>query len=414
MAEKELDVRIRISGDTSGAKQAEAALKGVKAEAAQAGKGVQQAGNEAEGASKKFRGMGAALGGLRNAWAGIEAGNPVAVIRGLTTAVLGLGTAVVGVAAALAGPLLAAIIIMKKETEANAKAMTDMWENATRQTKAYKDGVTAAKDSASKDLAAMTADVERLTGAYTTLIGQMATASARSKELASARRELALAQAGTPEEKAAVEARFDKAGVETEGLQAGVREQNAREAYSNMSQQSGQIRAKTEAARSKSRAATARAAEFSPGNDSQEARVARTQAAIAADAVKFAEANEKDALGKLQPGMDKAQQEIESARTTKEAVGIRGKALAINTYKNTATTQGMTKERRADLTAKAEAAQASGDFKGQAAIVAELDKARKAEAGAYKALMEDAKLRAKEADKIKQQIKNTRETKGGR
>jgi hypothetical protein len=292
--------------------------------------------------------------------------------------------------------------------------MTDMWENATHQTKAYKDGVTAAKDSAAKDLAAMISDVERLTGAYTALLGQMASASSRSKELSAARKELALAQAGTPEEKAAVEAKFGKAEIETEGLQAGVREGNAREAYSNMSQQAGQIRAKTEAARSKSRAATARAAEFSPGNDSQEARVARTQAAIAADAVKFAEANEKEGLGKLQPGMAKAEEEIMASRTTKQAVGIRGKANAINTYKETTGAQGMTKERRAELTAKATAAQASGDFAGQGAAVAELEKARKAEAAAYKTMMEDAKLRAKEADTFRQQMKNTRESKGGR
>lgn len=413
---EDLQIRITTTADTTGAKQTAAALDDVNQAAQKTAKGTAELGKEADKTSGHFRGLGRAAYGFREIVGGIQYNRPIEFLRGLVNIVLGLGGAFVTTAAVIAGPLVAALLLMKKIANDNEKAMKDLWENATHQTKEYKDGVAAAKEESAKDLAAMLADVKALSAGYAELLGRMEAAEKRGKELAGARKELALAQADTPEKKAAVEATFGSAGLETEGLQAGVRKENSEAAIRQIDAVRTAAAIKTAKARGDRDDAVQRAGFFSPEADSPAARVARTQAAIADSRYKEAVENEKKVNAEAAPEISRAEKVIDESRTVSEVSAIKRQTLGLTTATSTAKSID-TGGQQAKLRATAESAQARGDFAAQDMAVAELRKLVTAGRQLTNAVINSGatttdllKKSAKDLEKLRQQQRNGRES----
>lgn len=301
-------------------------------------------------------------------------------------------------ASVVVGPVLVAIGAMKMAAADAEAAMKRWWDEAAKGAEAYKQKSAEVKAAAAADLERMIADVQRLAQAYDDLLGRMDNATKRAQAVTAAQKELELAKANTPEERAAVEARFAATAIDNDKLNANLRERNAEEAKLD--------------ARAKLRDAEAAVREA-------ESRFKGSPTRANQDAIAAAKAN----LGKVEeevaPIFTRANEEIDNARLTREVGGIRKQTLSVTTAKATAASTDNA-ARRAELRRTAEEAQARGDFAAQGAAVAELKKLNSSAANLTKAIIESGATTTsaldaatKELHKQKQRQKNTAESRAG-
>jgi hypothetical protein len=317
--------------------------------------------------------------GLSQVMGGLLSGNITQVTQGFLTlsktaanaspAIQALfGQIASGAAAAMvvAAPLIVAIGAMKQMAADNEKAMQRWWGEAAKSAEAYKQKSAEVKAAAQADLDAMLVKVRELAAGYQSLISDMDRAQSRAKEVANAQKELALAKATTPEEKAAIEAKFGAAGLESDQLNAGVRQRNAEETLTKARGQMDDAEAGV------------RDAEIAFQNNPTRANQ---------DAVKAAKANRDKVSSEISPVIEKSYSEMEAARHTTKIAGIRQDTLKVQSSRPAALPSirpeavarpdigaPLDRDRASALRQTAEVAQAAGDWSGQAAAVDELRK----------------------------------------
>ncbi|HEX2860695.1 MAG TPA: hypothetical protein VHN79_03605 [Lacunisphaera sp.] len=337
-----------------------------------AAKGAASLGRDVNTVKGAFSGLRDVIGGALNGnllQVGSGFGKISAAVTNATPAVQTLFGAIArGAAAAsvVVGPVLVLVQAMKMAANDAEAAMKRWWDEAAKGAEAYRQASAQVKSSAAADLAELTASVQRLADSYSALIGRMNDAEKRSKAVSAAQKELELAKAGTPEERAVIEAKFASNELDNEVLNADLRERNAIDAQNQGLQEVRNAEANVRDA---------------------EATFATNPTRANQDAVAAAKAN----LGEVQTRVSKdviapSQSQIEDARLTREVSGIKKQTLSVTTAKGTAKTASG--GNRGDLRAQAEAAQASGDFAAQDRAVAELRKLNNSASGLSKAIIE--------------------------
>ncbi len=384
--------------------QAQAALKNIDA--------TKKLANEADHLGRNVNSARTAFSGLKDVIGGALTGNILQVGQGfgkISSAATNASPAMQalfgqiarGAAAAsvVAGPLLVLIAAFKLKASENEAAMKSMWDAAAKGADEYKQKSAEVKAAAEADLAAMIASVERLGQSYDDLVGRMDRAAARQKELNDANKDLELSAAKTPEQKAAIEAKYAAAGVGGDISQAGVRKKNAEETLVNANQE-------------------VRNAQASVRNAEQAFATNKTRANQ--DAVKAAKKNFDEVSARVSPVIRKAQSEIEDADQVIKIGGIREQTMRNTTASKTAGSLSELNSQKGDLRRTAEAAQARGDFAAQDAAVAELKRVTAAADKLAKAVISSgattaASLNAasKEIEKNKKRTANTAQAGAG-
>ncbi len=392
-----------FKGFTSAQKEEAAAIvRGIEAK--------EKASQASKNLSKDLGSLKAAGGGLTAVIGGALSGNIVQVGRGLltlgqaannaSTAIKGLfgqfarGAAAGSVAAA---PALIAIQAMKAEAAEAEATMKRWWDEAAKAAEAYRQRSAEVTAAAAKDLEELRAEVARTAAEYDALLGRMDTSARRADELASAQKELELAQAKTPEERAAIEARYAATGLANEQGRADLQIRNAEAAEAQ--------------ARQNIRDAEARVRDAEAAFSSNPTREGR-------DAINAAKANLEQVQKDASPVFTRAAEVIDSARHNQQLAGIRGQTLSVTTAQATAET--LTGGRTTELRRAAQDAMARGDYAAQDRAVAELRKVKAGNEALVKTVVDFGATTApaiseavKEIEKQKRQVKNARETTGG-
>lgn len=154
------------------------------------------------------------FGGLRN------------VVGGLTTTFRALGVSITRLAGPVGiayGAVTGVIGLMKKAAEENEKAMAKMWEQAEAKAKLYKDTLEQLNKETEASQKRQAENLDALMGRYERLNAARDEGNGRMDRETERQKRLDLARANTPEEKAAVEARYAEAD-------RGTRETRARQA----------------------------------------------------------------------------------------------------------------------------------------------------------------------------------------
>jgi len=259
-----------------------------------------RAGDAAAGLGKEIGQLRLAGQGLSKVFNGLAQGDLAGLIRagqGLTEVwramSIGLGS-VMRTLLALS-PIIAVvgagIAAMRKIAADNAEAMQRMWADAKAGGEAYRDSLAALQatnkatfDSIRADIQATVADLDRLSA-------DMARAEKHARAVSAARKEAALAGAGTPEERAEIERRFAadeiQSGIDNAALRSGNIDRRATEARAAVSSADAAVSAAKQ--KRDEAAANAEAVKYTTDrnyrripNTSREAIVAR-QNALAAD-----------------------------------------------------------------------------------------------------------------------------------
>lgn len=360
---EELDQKNRqnaqsTSGVTDAMKErAQQALRNIEADekaaqaAQRAGRAVNELGKGLGATSRLGQGMAQVMSGLaqRDLPGLLTAGRGVvSVFRtiGEVLTVFGRGAAA---SAVLAGPLLVLIGAMKAAANDAEAAMKRWWDEAAAGAERYKQESAAVKEAAAKDLAGMLADVSKLSAAWATVISQMATAEQRSKEITAAQKELALAKASTPEEKAAIEAQFGAAGIASDVANAKLSEKNAWEAQTQALQEVRNAEA---------------------GVRDAEARLKSNPSRANQEAVALAKENLEQVQSKAGDVFKSTNEVIDRAQHTQRVSGLKKQTLEVTSAKSAA--GAFDPARAAELRRTAEQAQQRGDFSAQDAAVKEL------------------------------------------
>lgn len=470
----DLNIKITVQGDPSGANQVASGLKNVESAAQGTARGATAAARETRALGKEVKEMshlgheaeGVLMGLERGGLGGLaQAGtNAARIIKTLATGSIGavLIPAVIAVTAV--------IKILNAISEKNAEAMKSMWDAAAARSEAYKTKVDANTKELAKYYDQQRAKIQALVKEYDDLTAAIDRAEKRQKAFSEAGRakgdadtELSkakeLAAAKTPEQREAIERKYagkkiltdtqrEQLDQENAGHEADIREQNAQDVIDKTNARLATAKAplnkaEFDASQAKGRAEDASAyrksvdanpnAKDEEKNDAAEMEATAARDALAAQAtVKAAEAEFFKTAQEAEEIIKKATAEIQDARTEKATSGIKGQAAGTaGTAK--AIEFGVDTKGEASAAGKGAAAGARGDeieaqikgiqdadFKSldlgkhtdTSKLEASLAEARAAEAGAYKAIGDDSKARKAQADKIVQVLKNSRETSG--
>lgn len=252
-------------------------------------------------------------------------------------------------ASVVAGPVLVLIGAMKMAANDAETAMKRWWAESAAGAEAYKQKSAEVKAAAAADLAVMLASVQRLAAAYSDLIARMDAAEKRSKTLAAAEKELALAKASTPEEKAAIEQAFASKGIADDMTNADLRARNSEDIRSQARQDVRDAEAGVSNAQAGYDNAVSAAAAYAPvstgrydrkGNEvfapstSAAAIQARAAAKAAGDALAAAKSN-LDQVQTSASGIFKSTQaDIDNAALTKEVGEIKLQTISVNSAKS--------------------------------------------------------------------------------
>lgn len=421
-----LDIEIRTIADLQGIRLTEGELQRVKERVQQLRSATEQqatatdterqalreraqealrnieADEKAAGSKRKATDASAALGkelrGLQQAGQGLNQ-----VMEGLATGGIGgfiqAGRGAVGMLRSLAGGMLqlgplaiaaaSGLFVLRKAAEQNEKDMQRMWDAAAAGAERYAKAVEAAEARASASLDRMKASISKAIADYDKLTAASDRAQARVSATNAANKQLdlawldeqeqaALAKARTPAERDKLAADFalkrkqveinSTAGdIAGQGLQAGVRRDNAQAALRK-------FRGEFDVADAAVRDAEDRAAELerdalSLGQaDTPEARAIRKDALAAREAVKLAEKNREEARSALESGTERATREIEQADLDDTLARKRGETEASRAR----TALGGLDGRRRELRAAARSAQEEGRSADQDAAVRSL------------------------------------------
>lgn len=463
--ENELQVKVTVQGDTAGAQEVESAIKGIKQEAgglsattkeglqdqAKIALAYQVSGKAAGEAAEKVKGLGLASYGLREIIGGIQFGRPAEAIRGLINVTRGLGGAFIGTTALIAGPFIAALGAMRLKIAENETTMKRWYTEHEANTKKYLTLLEEMKKASAVALKEMTAEVDQLAKSYEGVVHAIDAAANRVKTLGAARDELAKATLDTEEKQAlakaptaaareqitaeyarkreALETKQKLSGFDTAELDAQVRTKAAQEQITKADQQRREAEARVQQAQQvfdeKSRNALNYGKSTAPN-----AEAARKEALAAREALQEAQQNAVTIGGKTGAEIEKAQETIDAAKLEIEETQLRraayqkileGKLAEAQTpkaegaVKQLAGSQQSAKDIQAQIYAAKEAdfkSSTLGQHTDTSKLEAELAKARRAEADAYQMIAKDGAERAKSANNIKQQIKNSRESSG--
>lgn len=391
--EQDLNIRIRVTGDTAAAKQAEGALQGVKDAAGKTGEAATKAaketkslgtevkemsriGHEAEGVLHGLERGG--LGGL--AQAGINAGK---IIRALATGAIGavLVPAVVGVTAL--------IKILTHVSEENAKAMKKMWDDHAASSQRYADKLEEVKKTSEKNLKEMVKQVEALAKSYADVEKAIDSAASRIAKLAGAKKDLetatidteekkALAAVTTPEAKERVTKQFalrrekisakeSVSGFENTELDAKVRIDAAQKHIQDVRQKQDEAEAKVREAEAdfEKKRQAARNVGTLPGKAAEDTR---KDALAAGEALKQAKLNAKEVGQKTGEEVTRATDAIQAAKLTIEETSLRRQAYT-KIVEGKLVDEGQAKKESAKA---AQEAQAKGGFKGQEKAIGDI------------------------------------------
>lgn len=396
MPDPRLDIHIRTSADTSGAKAAASAVKQAGDAAKEAGKAAQQSARNVNELGENFdrgaaagRVLGQALQG--NVFALTQLGPAIKVIATLIkTSLLGALIALGAAAAQIVVPFVAGFR-KKKEAIEGASASVDT----------LKQKLAELEKAARESLQAQLAEVQKLREGYAELVGQIDAAEqrvAKANELAAKRQiaelnlqeQRALAAAKTDEERAGIQADFarrrelagDSAAeiaLENRLLNAGIREHNARQTITDAR---GRIDAARFATFAKTQARELADANFKaalerqrrePGEATDRAvREARDARTVAVQAEEAALENVRTVTIEAQQVISSAEQQIAAAQEIRANVPIEQQILGLERDARETARAVDVRGQRADLVRQAEEAMLRGDFATQDAAVAQL------------------------------------------
>ena len=364
--------------------------------------------------SESVHGGGRAFMGLKEVIGGIEFNRPAEAIRGLVNltgaAGIGLRTLASGFSAdaIAAGPILVAVGAMREIAAENEKAIKRMFESGAKAAEDYKARHSAVVAAAEKELKGLLDELAQLSKAYNDVIADSKRLQQNSAEIMSAQKDLALAQASTPEEKAAVEAKFSGAKSDTDRLNAGVNEQNARES----------LLALADKGRSADEAVSKAQNEFDSAKDASRQLLgtpasdgALARAKAAKDALDAAMGNRDRVRNEITPAMKTAQDQIDAAQQSRAVGAIRKQTETATAATKVSELSEADVKKITGLRAAAQTAMESGDFATQDALVAELKnmhKSTKQLAGAINTIMPDISASlagsAEKTDKIRRDL----------
>jgi len=344
---------------------------------------------------------------------------------------ISIGGAVFLGAVAAAG---AALVALRKIAADNEADMKKMWDASIAASKTYQSAVAEVTASVNAGIESQSRRIDTLTTDYAELITAMDKAEARAKAITAARKELALAQASTPEEKSAVEASFSGAANESDVLNAKLREEAANKAFQGAKAEADSAAANTRERQAKFDAAKQTAANLMEKTGaSPETLQAQARARALGKGVEEAKAFEQTAAAKLDPLAKAAEEQRERASLVKEIAPIRSQTLAVESAKPSSPSRPSAPAAAANAAPKFDAAGArtragevgsrydelAGKLKGTSdngeanKIAAEMTKLNTERAVLYKGIGDSIAAERKAADTLKKQMKNSREGGGG-
>lgn len=449
--DQNLNIRITTTADTAGAKQTEAALAGVNQAAGKTAAGAAHAGTEIKHAGQEVKELGRLGHEAEGVLLGLERGG----ISGLASAAKNLGGIIRALASGTIGAVLipvvavasAALFVMKKAAEENAKAIDKMFKDAEKSGKEYEKRVQEIEKVTVESFTKQRLAVAGLRDEYAELDSDVADAEKRSKTLSAANRERvdaelqeakvkALNAASTPEAKAKVEKEYDllqKKNVEERkaldiqnaALNADVKSGIAKDELSKASGRQDQARIAFDKLKTDREEAIRKAGSFRSDDTSEEARAARVEADAQNKAFDKAKEEFTATIKEIAVVIKKAEKDISDAKLTKEEASVKGKTLAAqertriaelsgtsdaeSAYRKAGETTASIQEAISAEEDRAVKSHKFGDQADTASLKVQLAAAQKSEAEKNQAFIDDAKARKKEADNIKQQLKNTRE-----
>lgn len=355
------------------------------------------------------------------------------------------------IGAAIAAPVITGLKIIQDKIAENEKAIKKFYDEAAAAADAYRERSAKVAAGVEQDLAKQMQAVEKLSAAYARLLSQIDAAEQRSSALNAANLEranaqldadeaAALARARTPEAREQVQREFGvkraslKAGAEAgsldnAGFSADVRQRAADRQITESSARLRELDVQETQLKADFENATAIAGKFELGSAAQ--REAQAKARTAQDALKKFQESSKPVREALSQEISGAYTAIDSARTDREVTGIKRETQQLSgqarisqlatpssdVQERLTSASGRVREVQSAIAAEEERALRSTKFGEQAnteGLQRELAAARAAEAEANKAFVEDAKLRRKESEQIKAQIKAQKQnTTGG-
>lgn len=298
-----------------------------------AGMDLNRVGNELQGGLSTTQ---RTMSGLNTTAQGLARGG----ILGLTQAASGLGNVLKAVATGPIGLILipalaatgAAMVALRTIASSTSREINRMWEQAESRAAKSRETVAALNAAITQSAEAQSASIAQLTARYDELIGRMDAAAARNAAINEDQRALKLAQAGSPEARAALEAQFVDDDLTNRELGAELRQRNAQEQLTGLRQQLSDA----EAIASNAERAAADALSATDGMGGRTDALAMDTRRQAQDTRKAAdEAIKKrdELLAQVTAAMERAEAEIDAAALELERVAIQRETAAINRAK---------------------------------------------------------------------------------
>lgn len=287
-----------------------------------------------------------AMGGLNRAAGGLAQGGfagLVNVVGGLTTALKGLAVGTIGAVVLPAITAVgAAILFMTKRAEAGEKALANMFTEAEKNAKSYRDTIAAADKASEESQKRQIANLDEIGKRYQGLSRQASQSDQLMDREQAAQMKIDLAAARTPEERAQVEQRYANAQLATRRDRATRDAANTERASAELRQQEVDL----EAGR--------RAVETEVADTRAVANEAAQKAAEASKALADAQAAYDNAVASAGTNFAVSQEEFEQAKLALDQAKIndeQARAASAEAAKQALATAEAAKQTLADIDA---------------------------------------------------------------
>ncbi len=326
-----LDIGIKVTADTSGAKELEQSLKkvaagakeiGIANRAVNGGEVIRKYGNAAVVASDDVKTLANSAKGAAEVMHGLERASQGGIggLVGLGQAARGAAHLMHGAFTALGAPLavitaaLGGIKFIFDDMVSTAQnGLTRAFADVGKQTEELKKKQVELEAQSKVSLEAQLAEVEKLSAAYSDLISRMDEAESRHKSIKAAQRDLELSQATNDDERQAIRDRFAQNEILSGGDNAKIKIDNANDTLAKLSSERRGIETQVF---QKQRA-------FDAADDPQKKKLAKLELESAQK--ELAAIQEKQS-----PIIDRANKQIDDARLTQEINPLKAKTLKNN------------------------------------------------------------------------------------
>jgi len=380
-----------------------------------------------EGTRKVMNGL--AQGGIGGLITAASGANDIFRAMGTGLTQVGRGLAI---ASAAAAPLIVAIAAMKKISGDNESAMERMWAAGAKGAETYAARFKEVTAQVEADSDRQLAAIEKVISANDRLLASNAKADQREAAKFAAQKELALAEAKTPEERAAVEARFGGIAQDNRLLDAGRDEKQAQDQLAQLRYELDQSNAALREA--EQRAEQSKQDALGYGDSNAPAALAARQRAFAdRDAVATARTARDEQAVRIAQDQQANYDIIEGVRNSRELVGINRQTSAAQQRQSvtpapagptvSAPDPRIARDLEVNLTglrARAQEQMLARDYTGQSSTIVEIQRAKKALSEQNAALKSFARAAAdgaestsKEVQAQKRRLDNTAESRAG-